>query len=385
MKRMVETANIDQLEKDRNYKRSEKEPQRFYRILFLEDNPDDVELMQHELSESNFQFASQRTDKKNEFLKLVSEFQPDVILADYSLSSFNGLEAFHMLRKEKMVVPFILVTGVLSEQLALECLKEGIDDFVLKSSFKRLPSAILNAIKKKEVEQEKNRMSLELEKSHKELKLLLNRHQQLVEEERTKISRDLHDELGQALTALKIDVSMFWKKFISNKNLSQGTIHDEFASIIKLIDQITLSVKTISSGLRPETLDALGIVVAIRWQAIEFEKRNKIVCKTHLPMDHLDLGKDLSIAIFRIVQEALTNVARHSSATEVEIQLEVVDSLISLKIIDNGKGIDEEQVLSSKSLGIIGLRERVHLLKGQFDIRSGPEGGTYVLVIIPIL
>src|SRR5262245_45502761 len=149
---------------------NDRPPSRTYRILFLEDNPDDVELMQHELKEAGFRFVSMRTDRKSDFMKQVLEFRPDVILADYSLASFNGVQAFHMLRKEGFLIPFILVTGVLSEQLALECLKDGIDDFVLKSSFKRLPTAIAGAIRRKEAEQEKNRMAAELEKSHGELR-----------------------------------------------------------------------------------------------------------------------------------------------------------------------------------------------------------------------
>src|SRR6478736_3599131 len=218
---MTETAQIDRFVKEMWQKKpTGNSIARFYKILFLEDNPDDVELMQHELNEASFSFTSQRTDRKADFIKQVNEFRPDIILADYSLSTFNGMQAFQMLRREKLVIPFILVTGVLSEKLAVECMKEGVDDFVLKSSFKRLPSAILNAIKKKEGELEKSRMAFELEKSHEELGLLIKHQQNSLEEERTRIARDLHDELGQALTALKIDISMLWKKFNANKKPS---------------------------------------------------------------------------------------------------------------------------------------------------------------------
>jgi len=148
-----------------------------YQILFLEDNPDDVELMEYQLAAAGMKFLSKRIDNKNQFIKEVTEFNPDIILADYSLSMFNGVQAFRMLKENDMIVPFVLVTGVLSEELALECLKEGIDDFILKSSFKRLPAAIINAIRKKEIEAEKNRFALQLKKSHEELRLLVNRHQ----------------------------------------------------------------------------------------------------------------------------------------------------------------------------------------------------------------
>jgi len=355
-----------------------------YQILFLEDNPDDVELMEHELMEAGMNFMSRRIDNKNQFLKEVVDFCPDVILADYSLSMFNGVQAFRMLKEKNMNIPFILVTGVLSEKLALECLKEGIDDFILKSSFKRLAAAIIGAIRKKEIEKEKNLFAAELKKSHEELRLLVNRHQISIEEERTNIARDLHDELGQTLTVLKIDIAMLRKRLTSGKEMSEQMINDEFTSINKTVDKIATSAKQISSGLRPEALDDLGIFEAIQWQALEFEKRNKIICQLHLPDEQIELTKELSIALFRIVQEGLTNVARHAFADQVQIYIDFRDDVLFLEILDDGKGIDEEKIRSSKSLGIIGLRERVQLLQGQFSISKATGGGTKVSIRIPI-
>jgi signal transduction histidine kinase len=277
-----------------------------------------------------------------------------------------------------------LVTGVLSEKLALDCLKEGVDDFILKSSFKRLPAAVISAIRKKEMQDEKNRIAYELKKSHEELRLLVNRHQISIEEERMNIARDLHDELGQVLTALKIDIAMLRKKLTSGKRMTEDAIQDEFAAISKTIDKISMSAKEISAGLRPETLDDLGILDAIQWQATEFEKRNQITCQLFLSTDHLDITKELSIALFRIVQEALTNVARHAGATSVQIYLDSLDSVLFLEILDNGKGIEDEKIKSSKSLGIIGLRERVQLLHGNFFIGKAKGGGTKVSIMIPI-
>lgn len=360
------------------------ESENVYQILFLEDNPDDVELMEQELKDSGMQFTSRRVDNKNQFVKEVIEFQPDIVLADYSLSMFNGMQAFRMIKEKDIVVPFILVTGVLSEKLALDCLKEGVDDFILKSSFKRLPSAIVSAIRKREMEEEQTRMSNELKKSHEELRLLVNRHQISIEEERMNIARDLHDELGQVLTALKIDIAMLRKRLTSGKKMTEQMINDEFAAISKMVDKITMSAKEISAGLRPEALDALGILEAIQWQATEFEKRSKISCQLYLPNEPLELTKELSIALFRIVQEGLTNVARHSLANLVQIYLDARDNVLFLEILDNGKGIEDEKIRSSKSLGIIGLRERVMLLNGQFFIGKAKGGGTKVSIMIPI-
>jgi signal transduction histidine kinase len=234
------------------------------------------------------------------------------------------------------------------------------------------------------MQDEKNRIALELKKSHEELRLLVNRHQISIEEERMNIARDLHDELGQVLTALKIDIAMLRKKLTSGKPMSEQAIQDEFASISKTIDKISTSAKEISAGLRPETLDDLGILDAIQWQATEFEKRNQIACQLFLSTDQLDITKELSIALFRIVQEALTNVARHAGATAVQIYLDSLDNVLFLEILDNGKGIEDEKIRSSKSLGIIGLRERVQLLHGNFFIGKAKGGGTKVSIMIPI-
>jgi len=353
-----------------------------YRILFLEDNPDDVELILHELSEAGMIVEFVRIDRRKEFIATVTEFQPDVILADYSLHSFNGIQAFRMLTSERIDLPFILVTGVLTEEMALQCMKDGIDDFVLKSNFKRLPQAIFSAIDKKANERDKARMAKELQKSHKELGLLLNRHQTSVEEERKTIARDLHDELGQVLTALKIDITMLRKK-VAAKDDSRK-VDAEFESIILLVDHVMKSVKDISAGLRPDTLDELGLVEAIKAYALEFERRNRIQCKMTLPAVDLEFDKDLSIAVFRIIQEALTNVARHSGATTTEINVRVDEEELQLVIKDNGKGILDSDLISSKSLGIIGIRERVRQMKGLFSIGKFGNGGTIVTVTIPL-
>ena len=199
-----------------------------------------------------------------------------------------------------------------------------------------------------------------------------------------KIARDLHDELGQMLTALKIDISMLLKKILTTRPFDEKYVVNEFQSITNLVDNVTQSVKTISSGLRPETLDPLGILESIKCQAIEFEKRNKIICKTILPDQPLEISKDLSIAIYRIVQESLTNISRHAQAEEVEIRLIVAENQIFLEVKDDGNGIQEDQIHSSKSLGLIGLRERVHALGGVSTIVGNPTDGTMITIILPV-
>lgn len=142
------------------------------KILFLEDEEQDVELMKHELDQAGFRNKWKRVSSKKEFLDALEKFKPDVILADYSLPMFNGMHAFRLFKEQRIFIPFILVTGALSEELAVECLSEGVDDFILKSSYKRLPSLIIRNIEIKNAEKERDEVSVELKKRNRELRML---------------------------------------------------------------------------------------------------------------------------------------------------------------------------------------------------------------------
>lgn len=219
-----------------------------------------------------------------------------------------------------------------------------------------------------------------LKKTSKLLRELAKHLQTIREEERTTIAREIHDELGQVLTVLKIQISL-----LSNKiNSDQNTIKDKLNSLTQLIDQSIESVQKISSKLRPTILDELGLNAAIEWQAEEFEKLTGIKCSVVVPSEELNLAAEKSTALFRILQEALTNIARHSGADKVNITLLADQFSIFLEIIDNGKGITTEQVKDFKSLGIHGMEERAMVFGGQVSFDSIAGKGTKVKVEIPV-
>ena len=227
---------------------------------------------------------------------------------------------------------------------------------------------------------ERNQAEEKLKKSQQELRDLYNRLESIREEERTRISREIHDELGQMLTALKIDLSWLEKK-VDNR---QKLVLERTQTMSTLIDKTIQSVQTISTNLRPEVLDMLGLTEAIEWQAQEFQKRTGIECKINSSLCDLDLDPDLSTAIFRILQETLTNVARHAGASKISIEFHKKNCTLTLEVQDNGKGISKDQVSNSKSLGLIGIRERALLWNGQVKI-SGIKGkGTTVAVKIQV-
>lgn len=227
---------------------------------------------------------------------------------------------------------------------------------------------------------ERKQTEEKLKRTSKLLRDLATHLQSVREEERTMIAQEIHDELGQVLTVLKIQISLLAKKL--NKN--QESLKAKINSLLDMIDASVESVQKISSKLRPGILDELGLIAAIEWQAEEFEKLTNIKCSLVLPKEELKLEKNKSTAIFRIFQEALTNIARHSQATKIGISLLNHQSNIYLEIMDNGKGISPEQIKDFKSLGIHGMEERAMVFGGQVYVEGIPGKGTIVKVEIPI-
>jgi len=200
------------------------------------------------------------------------------------------------------------------------------------------------------------------------------------EEERTSLARDIHDELGQALTALKIDLSWLSKRFPAD----QKSLLEKTRSMSKLVDMTIQKVKSISTELRPGLLDDFGLVAAIEWQAGEFQKLTGIRTEISPKLKDIILDRDRSTVLFRIFQELLTNIARHADATKVKLSLVEEADKIVLTVKDNGRGITREQLSNPRSFGLLGMRERVHFWQGELKISGAPGKGTTAVASIPL-
>ncbi|MFO7526708.1 MAG: PAS domain-containing sensor histidine kinase [Ignavibacteriaceae bacterium] len=226
---------------------------------------------------------------------------------------------------------------------------------------------------------ERKKSQAVLEKSKRNLRNLATRLQIIREQERTMIAREIHDELGQALTVLKIHVTLLSNKLRND----QQEMKEKATLTLKMIDDIVESVQKISSKLRPDILDELGLIAAIEWQSKEFERLTNIRCSLLLPEEELIIEPDKATAIFRIFQEALTNVARHSEADTVSITLRKEHNSLALQIKDNGIGITQGQISDVKSLGILGMKERAMVFGGEVIIESIFGKGTLLSVKLP--
>lgn len=227
---------------------------------------------------------------------------------------------------------------------------------------------------------QRKRDEARLRATSQKLRNLASRIQTVREEERTLIAREIHDELGQMLTVLKIQLSLLGQEIAG----SQPEYSQKIRQISTLIDQTVESVQRITAKLRPDILDELGLVPAIEWQASEFSALTGIQCKCSLTAEDVRLSQEKATAVFRIFQEALTNVARHAGASRVSIFLRHLDRRLVLEITDNGRGITPAQKNDPRSLGILGMKERAVLFGGNVTIHGTPDKGSNVKVEIPL-
>jgi len=237
-----------------------------------------------------------------------------------------------------------------------------------------------NRLMKKMLDEGK-RAEERLSKSRERLRNLSGRLQSVLEDERTRISREIHDELGQALTAMKMDLSLIRRRLLSD---GLGEPAAKIQDIELGATRIIRTVRKIATDLRPGILDELGVVAAIKWMAKNFQNRTGISCKVVVKGSDKISDYTQATVIFRIVQESLTNVMRHAAASQVYVTLERKDDLVDLEVRDNGIGIKEGRISDSKSLGLVGIRERVLLLGGEASISGKPGEGTIVRVTLPM-
>lgn len=225
---------------------------------------------------------------------------------------------------------------------------------------------------------DRKEMERNLRESRTQLRELSAYLQTVREEERSRISRELHDELGQSLTAIQLGLGS-----LKERHGDRTAWNETLSELQHLTGQTVKAMQLLASDLRPPVLDDLGLQAAIEWQLKDFTRRSGVPHELHLPQTPFLCDADASTALFRIVQEALTNVSRHSQATRVTVTLQAGQAGIRLSVADNGRGMDEQLAVAPSSLGLIGMRERTLMLGGRLFITSSPGSGTTVDVHLP--
>lgn len=477
------------------------------KLLILEDDSMDADLIQKIIQRAGIAFSAEVASDREEFLNAIQDKEYDIILADNSLPQFGSEDALRYVKENGIEIPFILVTGTVSEEFAVNILQQGADDYILKKNMNRLPAAILMAIEKRKSQKQKEQAEAELVLSEKKYKALfenspmpmwmyskpdygflavnnaaiehygysreeflsmkstqirpeeeIERHiaytnqpvgnqyaqgiwkhrkkngevisveihahdvtyddkqarlvlindvteklkieeklketlsetrrlaeslQVVREEERTNMAREIHDHLGQMLVVLRLEISLIKSKLPEGETV----ILEKVNNAINTANEVIATVRKIASKLRPALLDDMGLVAALEWQAREFKKNTGVLCTFYehdMETVTSKIDKVVANALFRLYQEALTNIIKHAEATRVESSLKYADGAITLQIVDNGKGFDPEIVKNKQTLGLVGMKERVLIMNGTFELYSEPGKGTSITVKVQL-
>ncbi len=481
------------------------------RSLIIEDSEADAIFVVRELTRGGYELEHERVDTRADLQHALDSSQWDLIIADYSLPGFNGVEALEDVHARNIDIPFIIVSGTIGEDIAVNAMKAGAHDYIIKGNLARLVPAVTRELRdaqirrsKREMEEQLRATSLLLAKtfdslseavfvldpismvvlrcngaaraifsipeaefvgndlsrlfadsneylsfharantslakgltyitdwtlyrgsgdvihtehflthlhddsgsrrallhvirditprtlaeedlraSERLMRALAARLQSVREEERAYISRELHDELGGAMTGLKMDLSWIARRIASSASEPDETTRARIHAMDTLIDETIQTIRRISSELRPGILDDLGLVAALDWHARDFERRTGIRCIADLPLALDEHSPSTSTALFRIFQEVLTNVARHAEARSFTVTLKQAGDDLIMTVHDDGRGITDEALHQTTSLGLVGMRERAEMLGGTFSIARATPTGTRVLVRIP--
>jgi signal transduction histidine kinase len=343
------------------------------RVLHLEDSPLDHELALAHLHRGGLKVQALRIDSEAAFLTALEQ-NWDVVLSDFNLPGFSGLVALDLLKARGRDIPFILVSGEIGEDTAVEAMRNGASDYLLKNNLARLVPALMHAVEAHETRDARARADRELNKSKQRLRELAQHLQTSIEHERAAIAREIHDDVGGSLTALKFDLAWI------ARHATDAGVRLRVNSALETVTLAIESSQRIMHNLRPAILEQ-GLVAALQWIASRFEKRTGIECELRLPAQTPEWPAGVPLVAYRTAQEALTNITKHAQASRVQIDLSLAGGVMSLEISDNGCGLSQADLAKTRSFGIRGLHERAGTVGGWVDLSSGSAGTTLILSI----
>lgn len=345
------------------------------RILIVEDYLPDAELAAHEIRREGLAIETRVVETPEAFQEALASFRPDLILSDYRLPHFDGMAALRLAQEHAPDTPLLISTGSMNEEIAVECMKAGAWDYILKENLTRLGLAVRAALVRKAELEQKREAERSLAASERRYRRLSAHLRQVRERERAVIAREIHDELGQALTAIKIELSLL--------RSGQEDFAERRREISALTDQTIGTVQRLTAELRPGVLDDLGLEAAAEWQVRTFRGRTGLDCAFTLRGAAGVLDRDRQTAMFRILQEALTNVARHAAAKKVTVTLVQDETWADLEVVDDGRGLPAEELVNPHSYGLMGMQERAAEFGGNVAFLAAPGGGAVVRARIP--
>ena len=317
-------------------------------------------------------------DQLPAFLQALSSKAYDVVLADYYLPGFTAIQAWEGAQQFPTCPPFVLLSGAIGEAAAVDAIRLGISDYLLKDDMARLPHVLSRALEVHEARRAREHAMAELAASERRLAELTEHLQTSIEQERAAIAREIHDDIGGALTAVKFDIS-----WIARNTADQPAITGHTQSALEMLQHALGASQRIMMNLRPPVLDQ-GLAAAVQWLAEGFERRTGIPVALRLPPLQHALGPEIQLVAYRTTQEALTNISKYARASAVHIEMSDAEGVLTLEVRDNGCGIERSQRDKPKAFGLRGLTERARTVGGWLDVSSQVGKGSSIIVSIPL-
>lgn len=347
------------------------------RILHLEDSDDDHQLVALVLQRARLNCTLTQTDSLETFGFLLEKEAFDLILADYRLPGFTALDAWDLAYRAKRPPTFILLSGAIGEKAAVDIMRLGFADYLLKDDLTRLPHAIQRAVEMQDAKRTKEQAVIDLARSEQRLAELTEHLQVSIEQERAAIAREIHDDIGGALTAVRFDVAWI------QRNSQDTAIQTHAQAATEMLQHAISASQRIMMNLRPPILDQ-GLVAAVQWLAESFERRTGIAITFHHKQERQELPSTIQLVAYRTAQEALTNIVKYAQANQVQIDLRDSGEVLTLEITDDGQGIQPGMRDKPKTFGLRGLAERARTVHGWLDISSQSGRGTSVILSVPL-
>lgn len=376
------------------------------KVLLVEDDSASAEIVEALLDQDSGIFEVEWVMSLKDGLSKLSANFFDLVLLDFGLPDSDGLDTFLRLQKHSPTVAIIPLTATGDESLALKAIQLGAQDYLFKGAISRqlLTKSMRYAVERKRGEEALRRAHDELERrvmertaelsatnsqlkeqiaerrrAEEELRRLSHRLVEVQESERRNIARELHDEIGQLLTGLKLVIEM-----VSRLPAEELVEHCHKAQV--LVNELMGHVRDLSLDLRPAMLDDLGLLHALLWHFERYKSQTGVaVTLTHTGIENQRLTPEIETAAYRIVQEALTNAARHAGVTKIRVNAYADAESLNLQIADDGKGFDVQASLAAgQSSGLAGMRERAQLLGGLLMIDSAIGKGTVINATLPL-
>ena len=351
------------------------------KLLILEDNAFDAELEVGQLQAAGYDCDWLRVQTREDFEACLDRPDFELILADYNLPSFDGLSALGLMKERGLEIPFVLISGTLGEERAIESVKAGATDYVMKERLERLAPVVARALNDR-LELVKGRAAQQaLREAHRRLQALSARLLQVEETERRRVARELHDGVGQLLTAVKLR--------LAGLNPSLADYAPRRSECVAAIDEALEQVRRMSRDLRPSQLDDLGLVAALRSHLDR--QAGGAGFKPNFMHEGVPqrLAPEIETTCFRIAQEALTNIARHAQASEVWVTLAGTEAELRLEVRDNGRGFDVAAArlgaVAGRSMGLLSMEERATLAGGRLALDSAPGRETRLSLALPLI